>query len=127
MTLESDMAPEAVARVLQLVRAHHYDGVLVHRSVEGLAVQFGDRTGDGYGSSGLPPLPSELGPVAFGGADVGMALAGRDTGSAQLFVTLAAYPELDGEYPRLGRAGPGWEALAEGDLIERVTVVEEVP
>jgi len=124
LTLEVDStsAPAAAARLLELVASHYYDGLVVHRVVPGLIVQFGDRGADGYGGASLPSLPSELGPQPFVGRDLGVALAGPDTGGAQLFVTLAPYPELTGEYPWLGRAGAGWELLAEGDRIERVTV-----
>jgi cyclophilin family peptidyl-prolyl cis-trans isomerase len=53
---------------------------------------------------------------------VGVALSGRDTGSSQIFVTLGPYPHLDGDYALIGRAEPGWDALAQGDLVRKVTV-----
>jgi cyclophilin family peptidyl-prolyl cis-trans isomerase len=52
-----------------------------------------------------------------------MALSGRDTGSSQLFVTLGPYPHLDGDYPWIGRAEPGWESLAAGDVVQKVDVL----
>jgi cyclophilin family peptidyl-prolyl cis-trans isomerase len=69
-------------------------------------------------------LRCETSPVPFGPLDVGVALAGRDTGSSQLFVTLGRFPHLDGDYARVGRAsGDPW-AIAEGDAIRDVTVEE---
>jgi cyclophilin family peptidyl-prolyl cis-trans isomerase len=62
--------------------------------------------------------------VAFGPLDVGVALAGRDTGSSQIFVTLARYPKLDGDYARVGLAEGDWGAVAEGDVVNGVTVDE---
>jgi peptidyl-prolyl cis-trans isomerase B (cyclophilin B) len=53
---------------------------------------------------------------------VGMALAGRDTGSSQIFVTLSRTPHLDGEYTRVGRAEGDWYAVAQGDLIKDARV-----
>jgi cyclophilin family peptidyl-prolyl cis-trans isomerase len=53
---------------------------------------------------------------------VGVALSGRDTGSSQLFVTLARYPHLDGDYTLVGHAEGDWAALAEGDVIHDVKV-----
>ena len=53
---------------------------------------------------------------------MGVALAGRDTGSSQIFVTLGPYPHLDGDYPLIGHAGPGWDSLAQGDLVHKVTL-----
>jgi cyclophilin family peptidyl-prolyl cis-trans isomerase len=53
---------------------------------------------------------------------VGVALAGRDTGSSQLFVSLGRLPHLDGEYARVGRAEGDWWRVAEGDVIHSVKV-----
>jgi peptidyl-prolyl cis-trans isomerase B (cyclophilin B) len=95
----------------------------VHRVVPGFVAQFGDPDGDGFGGAGSL-LRCETSPVPFGALDVGVALSGRDTGSSQLFVTLARYPHLDGEYARVGRAEGDWAALAEGDSIREVKVEE---
>jgi cyclophilin family peptidyl-prolyl cis-trans isomerase len=53
---------------------------------------------------------------------VGIALGGKDSGSSQFFVTLGRHPHLDGEYAIVGQAEPGWEKLAEGDTVQKVTV-----
>jgi cyclophilin family peptidyl-prolyl cis-trans isomerase len=53
---------------------------------------------------------------------VGVALAGRDTGSSQMFVTLARSPQLDGEYAFVGQAEGDWDAVAEGDIVLAVRV-----
>ncbi|HWZ89800.1 MAG TPA: peptidylprolyl isomerase, partial [Polyangiaceae bacterium] len=90
--------------------------------VPGFVAQFGDPSGDGYGGDDQPPLRCETSPVAFSPGSVGVALAGRDTGSSQLFVTLGRYPHLDGEYAWLGEAGPGWDRIAPGDRILHTSV-----
>jgi peptidyl-prolyl cis-trans isomerase B (cyclophilin B) len=95
----------------------------VHRVVPGFVVQFGDPDGDGYGGSGTS-LRCETSPVPFRALDVGMALAGRDTGSSQIFVTLSRTPHLDGEYTRVGRAEGDWASVAQGDVIAEARVVE---
>jgi cyclophilin family peptidyl-prolyl cis-trans isomerase len=121
VVFEPDLAPRAVARFVALARSGFYKGLVVHRVVPGFVVQFGDPEGDGYGGSeGL--LRCETSPVPFAPLDVGVALAGRDTGSSQLFVTLARYPHLDGDYARVGHAEGDWAALAEGDVIHDVKV-----
>ncbi len=53
---------------------------------------------------------------------VGVALAGRDTGSSQLFVMQGRYPHLDGQYALIGSATGPWASLAEGDVIRKVKV-----
>jgi cyclophilin family peptidyl-prolyl cis-trans isomerase len=119
--LDPVVAPLATGHIAALARAGFYTGVVVHRVVQGFVVQLGDKGGDGYGGSG-DTLRSETAPLPFAPFDVGLALAGRDTGSSQIFVTLARYPHLDGEYPWLGRADGDWTAVAEGDVIRAVRV-----
>jgi cyclophilin family peptidyl-prolyl cis-trans isomerase/HEAT repeat protein len=122
LTLSPRLAPLTVARVVELVRAGFYDGIVVHRAIAGFVVQFGDPDGDGYGGAPKPPLRSETSPVRFGSGSVGWAIAGRDTGSSQLFVTLGPHPHLDGDYPLIGWAEPGWARLSAGDRILRIRV-----
>ena len=123
IVFEPTLAPVAATRFVALAKAGFYDGITVHRVVPGFVAQFGDPDGDGYGGAGTL-LRCETSPVPFAPLDVGVALAGRDTGSSQLFVTLARVPHLDGEYARVGRAEGDWWALAEGDTI-RATKVQE--
>ncbi len=122
LDLDPDLAPVTTARVVELVRAGFYDNMSVHRVVPGFVVQFGDRAGDGYGGAGKQPLPNEDSPLVFEALSVGVALAGPDTGSSQLFVTLGPYPHLDGSYPLVGRASGNWGLLAIGDVIHKATV-----
>jgi cyclophilin family peptidyl-prolyl cis-trans isomerase len=124
LVLDPTWAPVAVRRVVDLARAGFYNGTIVHRVIPGFVVQFGDPGGDGYGGAGRQPVPSETTPLTFGEHAVGLAAAGRDTGSSQLFVTLGAYPHLESDFAWIGVADPGWDAVAEGDHIERVEVVE---
>jgi cyclophilin family peptidyl-prolyl cis-trans isomerase len=117
------LAPVSVTRLIALARSGFYTGVVVHRVVPGFVVQLGDRGGDGYGGSGSL-LRGETSPVPFGPLDVGVAVAGRDTASSQIFITLARYPHLDGQYTQVGHAEGDWNAVAEGDLITAVRVEE---
>jgi len=122
LTLDPTLAPVAVARLLDLVKSGHFNGMSVHRVVPGFVVQVGDEVGDGFGHAGRPPIRCETSPVPFQSFDVGMALAGRDTASSQFFVTLERYPRLDGNFAWVGRAGPEWARLAQGDRILEVTL-----
>jgi cyclophilin family peptidyl-prolyl cis-trans isomerase len=122
LTLDPTWAPVAVARIMDLVATGHFKNMPVHRVVPGFVVQFGDDSGDGFGHAGRSPIRCETSPVPFERYQVGMALAGRDTASSQMFVTLERYPRLDGNYAWVGRAGPEWARLAEGDRILDVSV-----
>jgi cyclophilin family peptidyl-prolyl cis-trans isomerase len=125
MTLDPDAAPVAATRIVELARSGYYDGLAVSRVVPGYVTQFGAPHGDSYGGSeGRPPLRCETSPIPFGPRAVGVALSGRDTGSSQLFVTHARYPHLDGQYAWIGTAQGPWEALVEGDVIRKVSVVD---
>jgi cyclophilin family peptidyl-prolyl cis-trans isomerase len=122
LSIDPALAPVAATRVVALARDGFYSGTPFVRVAPGFVVQFGDPGGDGFGGSG-DSLRCETSPVAFEPGDVGVALAGRDTGSSQLFVTLGRYPHLDGEYAWVGRAEGDWSAVTEGDWI-RATKVE---
>jgi cyclophilin family peptidyl-prolyl cis-trans isomerase len=124
ITLQGDRSPFAVARFVELARAGFYDGLQVHRVVPGFVAQFGDPDGDGFGAPESPPLRCQLGFDRFEAGSVGVALAGRDTGSSQFFVTLRESPHLTGEYSLVGQAGPGWDRLVSGDRILKVRVRE---
>jgi len=121
ITLEPELSPVTVERIASLARSGFYKGIVAHRVVPGFVVQLGDPDGDGYGGSGVP-LRCETSPAPFLRGDVGMALAGRDTGSSQIFVTLSRTPHLDGEYARIGRAEGDYDRIAEGDVASEVTV-----
>lgn len=122
LTVDPTSAPFAADRLTSLARSGFYDGIRIHRVTPGFVAQFGDRVGDGSGGAGQQPLPCETSPVEFSPLSVGVALSGRDTGSSQIFVTLASEPYLDGDYALVGRAGPEWAGVAEGDVIQRVEV-----
>jgi cyclophilin family peptidyl-prolyl cis-trans isomerase len=123
VVLEPELSPITATRILALAKSGFYKGIVVHRVVPGFVAQFGDPDGDGYGGSGTS-LRCETSPVPFKNLDVGMALAGRDTGSSQMFVTLSRTPHLDGEYTRVGHAEGDWSLVAQGDVIGEVTVEE---
>jgi cyclophilin family peptidyl-prolyl cis-trans isomerase len=120
------LAPVAATRFVALARSGFYTGVVIHRVVPGFVVQFGDRGADGYGGAGAT-LRCETSPVPFAAFDVGVALAGRDTGSSQIFVTLARHPHLDGEYAWVGQSDGDWDAVAEGDVVRAVRVEDADP
>ncbi|MDC0742001.1 peptidylprolyl isomerase [Polyangium mundeleinium] len=123
LVLDADVAPVAVTRVVDLARAGYYDGMVVHRVVPGFVTQLGAPFGDGYGGPpGKAPLRCETSPIAFDPLTVGVALAGRDTGSSQIFVTHARQPHLDGQYAWIGRATGPWSSFVDGDLVHKVSV-----
>ncbi|MGE0784945.1 MAG: peptidylprolyl isomerase [Sandaracinaceae bacterium] len=128
LTLRSDVTPTTVARFLELVRSGFYDGLTFHRVVAGFVVQGGDPRGDGYGGPGWSQR-CETDPAPYVRGSVGMALAGRDTGGSQFFITHARQPHLDGRYTLFGRVTEGIDILDEiqaGDAILEASVLDPV-
>ncbi|HET6585290.1 MAG TPA: peptidylprolyl isomerase, partial [Nannocystaceae bacterium] len=80
-----------------------YDGVEFHRVVAGFVVQTGDRTGTGSGDAGyvIADEPGRGRQHASVGT-LAMANRGKNTGSSQFYVSLAAAPHLDGLFTVFG-------------------------
>jgi cyclophilin family peptidyl-prolyl cis-trans isomerase len=123
-------SPIAQAHLVALARARFFEGLAWHRIVPGFVAQTGDPRGDGYGGPGYT-MPCEWSNLVYGRGTVGIALAGRDTGGSQWFVTTSPQPHLDGRYTVVGHIaeGPGGmdvvDALLPADTILRVEVVDE--
>lgn len=123
MALFSADAPLTVANFVTLAEKGFYDGLLFHRVVGDFVVQGGDPRGDGWGGPGYT-IPCEINPRPYQRGAVGMALAGKDTGGSQWFVTHAPQPHLDGGYTVFGQvnAFDVVDAMAVGDRILTVTI-----
>ncbi|AKF11450.1 Peptidyl-prolyl cis-trans isomerase [Sandaracinus amylolyticus] len=119
--LWTDRAPTTVARFVELVRAGFYDGLTFHRVVPAFVVQGGDPRGDGYGGPGWSQRCEDH-RATYDRGVVGMALAGRDTGGSQFFITHSPQPHLDARYTAFGRVTSGMDAvdrIQPGDHIRR--------
>ena len=138
-------APKSVEHILALVRRNFYNGLRVHRFVEGFVVQFGDpQTRDmtkkanwGSGGSGRtigvaeisPKRPHKLGAVALAYASRG----GPTSADSQLYVCLngpARYSAIDGDYAVIGQVVSGMDVvqqLRELDIIKRASVKGPAP
>jgi len=112
LELRPDAAPGTVARFLSLVDTGFYDGLSFHRVVPGFVVQGGDPRGDGYGGPDFT-LRCEDNRLRYERGSVGMALAGRDTGGSQFFVTYGSEPSLDGRYTIFARVASGMPIVDE--------------
>lgn len=138
-------APKSVEHILALVRRNFYNGLRVHRVVEGFVMQFGDpQTRDmtkkanwGSGGSGRtigvaeisPKRPHKLGAVALAYASRG----GPTSADSQLYVCLngpARYSAIEGDYAVIGQVISGMDVvqqLRELDIIKRASVKGPAP
>jgi len=127
--LDPELAPTTVSRIAELTDSGFYDGLTFHRVVPGFVVQGGDPRGDGYGDAGWAQR-CEDSPTPYERGTVGMALAGRDTGGSQFFITTGPAHHLDGHYTAFGHVTRGLEtvdAMQAGDTIVRAVIERGEP
>jgi cyclophilin family peptidyl-prolyl cis-trans isomerase/HEAT repeat protein len=124
LTLDGDLAPITVGNFVALAKKRYFNGTTIHRVVPNFVAQGGDPRGDGEGGPGYT-IPCETSARPYVRGTVGMALAGKDTGGSQYFLTLSRQPHLEGRYTVFGEVTKGIERadfLLESDTIERVEI-----
>jgi len=123
--LLTDKAPLTAANFARLAEEGYYDGLTFHRVVPNFVIQDGCPRGDGWGGPGYR-IPCEYNEVKYGRGLVGMALAGKDTGGSQFFITHSPQPHLDGRYTIFGRVASGMETVDRiqvGDIIRKAELI----
>jgi HEAT repeat protein len=124
--LLTDEAPLTAANFADLVEDGFYDGLAFHRVVPDFVIQGGCPRGDGWGGPGYM-IPCEYNMVRYDRGYVGMALAGKDTGGSQIFITHSPQPHLDGRYTIFGVVERGMDvvdAIQVGDRMISLEVLE---
>ncbi|GLH69235.1 hypothetical protein GETHPA_07680 [Geothrix rubra] len=101
LRLDPTVAPMNVANLVLLARRHFFDGHRVPRVVPDFVVQMGSPFDTMDGGPGYT-VRCEDSLAWYGPGTVGMALAGKDTGGSQFFITTNATPHLTGRYTRMG-------------------------
>lgn len=119
--LYSDDAPLTVANFIHLCEEGFYNGNIFHRVVPDFVIQAGCPRGDGWGGPGYT-IRCEINLHRYGRGSVGMALAGKDTGGSQFFITHSPQPHLDGRYTIFGQVVAGMEVV---DRIQPFDVILE--
>lgn len=115
-------APITAQNFITLARRGYFDGISFHRVVPNFVIQGGDPRGDGEGGPGYT-IRDELNQEPYLRGTVGMALAWRDTGGSQFFITHTPQPHLDARYTVFGRVIAGMEVV---DLINQWDVVQRI-
>lgn len=117
--LNPEKAPINTANIVSLVKQNFYNGISFHRVVPGFVVQVGDPRGDGWGGPGYSVL-CEYNDLPYERGTVGMALAGKDTGGSQFFVTHTPQPHLNGRYTVIGQVISGMETIDRLMIFDRI-------
>jgi len=119
VTIETfpDKAPGHVARITELADEGFYDGLKLHRVIEGFMAQMGCPRGDGTGGSTKPNLKAEFNDVSHQRGVCSMARA-RDpnSGNSQFFICFDDASFLDGQYTVWGKVVEGMEHV---DAVKR--------
>ena len=114
--LRPDLAPNHVARIIELTNQGFYNGVVFHRVIEGFMAQTGDPTGTGAGGSGKK-LKAEFSKESHVRGVVSMARASSiDSADSQFFIVYKPSTYLDGQYTVFGKVISGMEYV---DLIKK--------
>jgi peptidylprolyl isomerase len=122
-----DLAPNHVARVIELTKQGFYNGIVFHRVIDGFMAQGGDPTGTGAGGSDLPDLKAEFTNVPFMRGTFGAARASSpDSANSQFFIMYGRKQDLDNNYTVMGRVVAGMDAvdgIAQGEPPAQPTTI----
>jgi peptidylprolyl isomerase len=86
IALDPIRAPKTVNSFVFLALNHYYDGVIVHRIINGFVCQGGDPTGTGTGGPGYKFADELPKPGQYEVGSVAMANAGPNTNGSQFFL-----------------------------------------
>jgi cyclophilin family peptidyl-prolyl cis-trans isomerase len=121
-------APRTCENFVALARQGYFNGLTFHRVVADFVIQGGDPRGDGSGGPGYT-IRDELNQESYSRGAVGMALAWKDTGGSQFFITHSPQPHLDAKYTVFGRVVAGMDVvdnITQWDVMKTVRVWDGV-
>ena len=108
--LRPDLAPQHVARIVDLADSGFYDGVVFHRVIPGFMAQGGDPTGTGMHGSDKPDLPAEFSREPHVRGVCSMARTNNpNSANSQFFICFDDARFLDGQYTVWGEVTDGMD------------------
>ncbi|MEL6111865.1 MAG: peptidylprolyl isomerase [Pseudomonadota bacterium] len=113
VTIETypEKAPKHVAQITKLAGEGFYDGLKLHRVIDGFMAQMGCPRGDGTGGA-KDNIPAEFNDIAHERGVVSMARSqDPNSASSQFFICFDDATFLDGQYTAWGKVTSGMEAV----------------
>ncbi len=114
-----DVAPLTVSNFIYLAEKGFYNNLTFNRVVSDFVVQGGDPRGDGWGGPNYA-LPCEYNEKPFKRGTIGMATAGKDTGSSQFFICHSEQPHLNRRYTVFG------EVVSGMDVVDKIEIDDKI-
>jgi len=114
-----DDAPLTVSHFVYLIKRGFYKNLVFHRVVSDFVIQGGDPSGTGWGGPGYS-IPCEYNNNPYIRGSVGMATAGKDTGSSQFFICHSKQPHLNRRYTNFGIVKTGM------DIVDKITKDDKI-
>ena len=106
------LAPNHVARIVELAGEGFYDGVVFHRVIPGFMAQGGDPTGTGMSGSDKPNLKAEFNAEPHVRGVCSMARTNDpNSANSQFFICFDDARFLDGQYTVWGQVTDGMELI----------------
>jgi peptidylprolyl isomerase len=117
--LRPDLAPNHVARIVELANEGFYDGIIFHRVIDGFMAQAGCPKGQGTGGSSKPDLKQEFNAEPHVRGVCSMARTNDpNSANSQFFICLDDATFLDKQYTVWGEVIDGMDhvdALPKGE------------
>ena len=138
LRLFAEESPLTVNNFVYLARQGFYDGTIFHRVIQDFMAQGGDPTGTGGGGPGYQFEDETDTDLVFDRPGLlAMANSGPNTNGSQFFITYVPTPHLNGLHTIFGEiiegedvlnsltlVQPGLSSTPQGDLIERIVIIE---
>ncbi|HOD53599.1 MAG TPA: peptidylprolyl isomerase [Candidatus Cloacimonadota bacterium] len=111
--IRNDIMPITGNNFIELAQTYFYDNLVFHRVVEGFVIQDGCPNGTGTGGPGYT-IPDEYSPLILHDAPGVLAMAKTsqpNSAGSQYYITLDAFPHLDGNYAAFGKVIDGMSVV----------------
>lgn len=116
-------APLTCFNFISLAEKKYFNRLFFHRIIPAFVSQDGDPSGTGSGGPGYS-IPCEYNEIQYDREGrVGMALAGKDTGGSQYFITHLATPHLNHQYTIFAQVVSGIDTLADLCQYDHITEI----